>query len=230
MNKNISPEERLFRVIKEEKNIFSSNKELKEKKLDIFLCKAKDFLSRIKFQRNRDERELAGFDKIFGELQKIDIEFVNKALSILAVLVTVFTVYYVVVKRPSIAKITANFSKKKYSMKEKEEELNRTIKPLELYLSEVKKRNIFKFVENIVELPVVSKAEEDKQTFKDMIGELFLKGISWSEQPKVMIENKTDGKAYFLQEGQQIGVSGIYVKRILKDKVTLLYKNEELEL
>ena len=58
---------------------------------------------------------------------------------------------------------------------------------------------------------------------------LALVGISWSNDPDVMIEDTKDNRTFFLKKGQLID-NQIKVEAIFKDHVVLSYGGEEVEL
>jgi len=96
------------------------------------------------------------------------------------------------------------------------------LKPFSFYLESVKSRDIFKMGQKIDSPEVISsKAAEASQTLK-------MVGISWSEQPEAMIEDTKAGKTYFVKKGQMVG--DFRVENIYKDKVTLRYGVESIDL
>jgi type II secretory pathway component PulC len=58
---------------------------------------------------------------------------------------------------------------------------------------------------------------------------LKLVGISWSNDPDVMIEDTQNHRTLFLKKGRLIN-NEIKVEAIFKDKVVLSYQGEEIEL
>ncbi|MFH1678181.1 MAG: hypothetical protein ABH914_00970 [Candidatus Omnitrophota bacterium] len=95
------------------------------------------------------------------------------------------------------------------------------------YLEKTKSRDIFKMglsdvvqaeqVEDLAAVEIVQAAQK-----------LKIVGISWSQDPDVIIEDTQLGKAYFLKKGKMI--NDFKVKSIFKDKVILEYKGKEFEL
>jgi hypothetical protein len=53
-------------------------------------------------------------------------------------------------------------------------------------------------------------------------------GISWSDDPDVMIEDTKTQRTFFLKKGQMI--DDIKLEAVFKDKVILNYLGEEIEL
>jgi len=62
----------------------------------------------------------------------------------------------------------------------------------------------------------------------DMVKNLKLVGILWSENPQVMIEDTKQTKTYLLSIGETIGE--LQIKRILKDKVVVGKDDVEWEI
>jgi len=95
------------------------------------------------------------------------------------------------------------------------------------YLGKARARDIFKMV-------LTSEAEEPQETeitvskILEASQNLKLVGISWSEDPDVIIEDTNQERAYFLKRGQKI--NDLTVKAIFKDKVILSYNDEEVEI
>lgn len=88
-------------------------------------------------------------------------------------------------------------------------------------MNEAKKRNIFTL------LPVKPEqigAIEDTE----IIINLKLVGILWSDNPQVMIEDTKTAKTYFLSSGEMI--ANLKIEQILKDKVILTNGEREWEL
>ncbi|MGD9014620.1 MAG: hypothetical protein PVI33_01160 [Candidatus Omnitrophota bacterium] len=95
------------------------------------------------------------------------------------------------------------------------------------YLGKARTRDIFKMgltsvadAEQITEVPVSGISEA--------VGKLKLVGISWSDDPDIIIEDTQVQRAYFLKRGQKI--NDFTVKAVFKDKVILSYNEEEVEL
>jgi type II secretory pathway component PulC len=58
---------------------------------------------------------------------------------------------------------------------------------------------------------------------------LRLVGISWSDDPDIMIEDTKTQRTLFLKKGKLID-NEIKVQAVFKDKVILSYNGEEIEL
>lgn len=108
------------------------------------------------------------------------------------------------------------------------------LKDMSHYLGKAKARDIFNFgkltvEEKVQEEPKEVKPPKEEPKINDVIKNLVLVGISWSDDPDAMIEDTKAKKVYFLKSGQFIeGV--IQVKDIMRDRVILLHNNEEAEI
>lgn len=159
----------------------------------------------------------------------LDVEAVN---GILGFLVLVLFVYFVINSSISLV----NLKKSPISRFKVQEPGKSALEPQEpsslkrasaYYLERISGRDIFKMgpkkapVSNepvkVVNQEVINAA----QNFK-------LVGISWSNDPDAMIEDTVAKKTFFVKRGQLVGE--FKVQAISKDKVILLYGQEEIEL
>ena len=101
------------------------------------------------------------------------------------------------------------------------------LKVASYYLEKARARDIFKMgLTSVADAGQVAKASISEVA---VLGQnLELVGISWSEDPDVIIEDTKLKKAYFLKRGQM--VNDFEVKAIFKDKVILSYQGQEIEL
>ena len=101
------------------------------------------------------------------------------------------------------------------------------LKNITYYVNEAKKRDIF----NIIVAKKEEKLIPQKIDAKEIIEKtkhLKLVGIAWSDNPDAMIEDTRAKKTLFVKEGDNI--NEVRVKKILKDKVILSFKGEDIEL
>lgn len=103
------------------------------------------------------------------------------------------------------------------------------LKAVSYYTEKVIERNIFK-----MGLSDVRVEEEEvilepaAETIVELIKNLRLVGISWSDDPDVMIEDVEAVRTFFVKRGQMIGK--LKVQAIFQDKVILSYEGAEVEL
>jgi hypothetical protein len=99
------------------------------------------------------------------------------------------------------------------------------IKPLSYYEEDILKRNIFK--KDLAESKV-TKIIPQGLTFKELVKDLYLRGIIFSNKPQVIIEDTKIGKTYFLYGGDYLGE--IRIEEIYPDKAILEFKGERINM
>ncbi|MFQ5680779.1 MAG: hypothetical protein ACE5GG_01805 [Candidatus Omnitrophota bacterium] len=262
----VSPEEKLFRVIRDQKDAPTDSADLPptdkmnvvgRRGLRQFLFgvnpfRKKSFRGQADGEGAPDKKAADGLplrERIKGRLslavalrlQDIDPikktfayglrpETINSMLAGLLVVSLSFVVYQGVFGRPNIAAVTQAISKIKYRPPRRP--AIETFKPVDFYLEEQRKRDIFKPSPRPEDKVVVTRHKEVKPAVRleDLARDLKLVGISWGASPKVMIKDNVQGVTYFLRQGEMVGTSGIKVKTIFKDKVVLSYEEQEMEL
>lgn len=220
---NISPEERLFKIIQENKNSPPKDRKGETDKAGrpTVLNWAGRLLGGIKRGRSGDGAVPAGtFGGLPVKLQNVDPKTINKALGVILIALLILVVYYVINKRYNIEKITAAVSSVPAQLPRSQ--AIEDFKPEQFYIAEVAKRDIFHPVGTNL------KVETGKSTLKELTKDFSLAGIYQGEYPEAMIEDKNAKKTYFLKAGDEI--KGIKVKSILKDGVILQYGEEEIEI
>ena len=102
-------------------------------------------------------------------------------------------------------------------------------KSISEYLEPARRRDLFKFgsaeTSEEVSVPTEAPAAGDEGPLVN----LALVGISFSEDPDVMIKDNTTQEVYFLKRGDHIGKK-IRIEAILKDRVIVSYQGKEMEL
>lgn len=99
-------------------------------------------------------------------------------------------------------------------------------KPLSYYLEKAKSKNIFSMASQISPKEIVAKQVRSK--ISELSQDLKLVGISWSDSPDIIIEDKKLQQAFFLKKGQVI--NECLIKEVFKDRVILSYGGQEVEL
>ncbi len=102
------------------------------------------------------------------------------------------------------------------------------LKKTTYYLEKSRTRDIFDF-------PTSDKSEDKKDSktkseLTSAMENLKLVGISWSDDPEVIIEDTKRKKTLFLKRGSIITSMDIKIEAIFQDKVILSYKDEEMTL
>lgn len=211
-NNNISPEERLFKVIQETKKPASgSAPSLRATK---WRSNLKNWIaSRLTVFGARNDNKVI-------KLHNIDFKKVNRALWVILILLILLTAYYAF-KRPNLSKVTGAVFESGYQARGSKP--IDTFKPLAFYAEQARKRDIFHPVTSAIKGIAGSGLQA-------LTKDLGLAGIYQpiGKPSEAMIEDKAAKKTYFLKTGDEI--KGMKVKAILKDRVILQYGEEEMEL
>lgn len=151
------------------------------------------------------------------------IEVINRSLAIVLVVLLGTFVYFMVLGRPSIEKTARHFPRPPArSMQANKQE---AFMSSDEYVQMVRERDIFNREQpSAVKGSVVA----DKPDIPRTKADLQLVGIYFSEEPEVIIEDKTEKKTYFLKQGGTI--KEIKVKSIRPDRVILELNGVEWEL
>jgi len=97
-------------------------------------------------------------------------------------------------------------------------------KPSSYYQEKVTQRDIFKMGSKKPEIEI----KEPTSKTLELAQNLKLVGISWSDDPDAMVEDKKLSRTFFIKKGHMVGEAK--VKAIFKDKVVLELDGEEFEL
>jgi hypothetical protein len=158
------------------------------------------------------------------ERNQLNIKAINAGLFAITGILTLYYINGVIVSLKKVNNVNlASFISAKDAPVAPSKEVS-SLKPLSFYLDGLKKRDIFKMGQKspLESAEVISsKAAEATQTLK-------LVGISWSDQPDVMIEDTKAAKTYFVKKGQMVG--DFRVEAVYKDKVVLRYGAESIDL
>jgi len=179
---------------------------------------------RFAFFRNRFK-----FDFNIKNLHELDIRTLNKVLKFsLAALI----VYFVVNLSVSITSLKKDLNLPVKINKIQEgtlpNKVNSFLKSASYYLEKAKEKDIFrKGMKKIMAAAGAIKTPSQKML--ELTQNYRLVGISWSEDPDVMIEDAKTQRTFFLKKGQTIE-NDIILKDVSKDNVVLGYGGEEVEL
>lgn len=156
----------------------------------------------------------------------LDIKAINKALAVCVFfLAAYFTVSFLATimnsKKISSMDLSVNKESMPYNLPEVA-----SLKPVSYYLEKAKARNVFSMMTD------TSAKENEAKALRARVMELAknlkLVGISWSDDPDIIIEDTKEKQAFFLKKGQK--VSEFTIKSVYKDRVILSYGQEEVEL
>lgn len=221
--KSQTPEKQLLNLI-ENPNSPTSPKsaKLKHRSLLSFFSPGA-WLGRLSFLKNHSRQwfSLASF-------QQIDIKLANNALLLL---VAIFTLYFITDFSNSYKHLKALPSLKARvqqatQAKEGDEQVSTLLKKAAYYSELARKRDIFKIGARPTDKSRAIKAPSDK--LKEAVKNLRLVGISWSNDPDVMIEDRKFKRTYFLKRGQSLD-NGVKLQAVFRDKIILSFEGEEME-
>jgi type II secretory pathway component PulC len=160
-------------------------------------------------------------------LTHLEFRLVNRVLELFIFLLLFYLISSLIISVANLNKKSSlEFKIKKMASATGFSEVS-LLKVSSYYLEKARARDIFK-----MGLGGVAEAKQVTRTPVSKIAEatqnLKLVGISWSEDPDVIIEDTKAGRAYFLKRGQTI--NDFTVKAVFRDKVILSYQGEEIEL
>ncbi|MEI6631782.1 MAG: hypothetical protein WCL25_04110 [bacterium] len=212
-----TPEKQLLNLIEEPRGRSSLQAAaIKRHGLSIFSLGA--LKGRFAFFKDRFQKDVKE-----GKAYQLDVKALN---SILRLVVLVLAVYF------SISLTLAVMNSKKIleielkGSSDKQGSASQTssfLKAASYYLEKARERDIFR-----MGMKKTPEAKGPSQKILDVTQGLRLVGISWSEDPDVMIEDTKVNRTYFLKKGQT--VENIKLEAVFKDKVILSYAGEEIEL
>lgn len=233
MAENISPEEKLFKIIQGGKNDPPPGP-VSQNAGPVKSDRIKQFFTGLNPMRHaRAAAGALGMPRAAAPMFPVgaratDLKAVNKTLALLLVIAAAAAFYYLLSKRPNIADIAESVSDVPFRRSGRK--TIETFKPLDFYLDMVEKRDILRLTPAPEKVNAESREAEPVPGLPAIAGSLKLAGISMGAVPKVMIEDTADGQVYFVKIGQEIGTTGIRVKSISKDRVTIAYGKEEMNL
>jgi hypothetical protein len=216
-----TPEKQLLNLIEEPKSRSSLQAAvIKRHGLSIFSFGA--FKGRFAFFRERLQKDLKE-----GKVYQLDVKALN---SILRLAVLVLAVYFVISLFLAVMNSKKTLEVELKSTGEKQgfrTQPTSFLKAASYYLEKARERDIFRMgmkkTASEVALP-----KGPSQMILDATQHLKLVGISWSDDPDVMIEDTQAKRTYFLKKGQSI--DKIKLEAVFKDKVILSCAGEEIEL
>lgn len=250
---NLSPEERLFRVIQEDKKTSAAAKNAGPTigqgapgswRQGLGQWRAKIAVWKIFSPRTEKDPkashalfalpvQLQGVDSVKQLFSNgIDLNVVNRMLVAVLVGLTAIVGHQVFRKQFRIEELMAAVSKIKFETSE-----SKTIEdfqPAAYYLELVQERDMFnpatKVEKVVIKPPEPPPPPPPKPQLQDMAKGLKMVGIAWGTSPKAMIKDEATQEIYFLQEKELIGKTQIEVRTILRDKVIIGYEQEEMGL
>ena len=167
--------------------------------------------------------------------RKLDLKSINQTLAFILVGLIALIGYFAFGERQDISSVTAAVSKIKFPDLEDKE-----ITPFQepaFYLDQIKKRDIFNEFKVPKPPPPIVEPKKPlppppppKVTIQEKAKDLKIMGISWGNDPKVIIKNESTQEVHFMEEGQKIKGTDIHVKKILKDEILISSEDEEMKM
>ena len=162
-------------------------------------------------------------------MQEVSPKLINKVLAVILVLIAALVAYSAFYERRDMSKVTEAISRLQKSPLTGIREKIESFQSLEFYLNEVRKRDIFHPAPKGM---MLEPKAAGKESLSKAAENLKLQGISWGDRPMAMIlwQNDKESKMYFLIKGQSIGSTGIKVKTIYRNRVTIESGDSEMDL
>ncbi len=215
-----TPEKQLLNLI-ENPNSQASSKSIKLKHRNLFsLFSFGAWLGRLSFFKGHSKKWS------IVAIQMLDIKLVNNALLLLAALLTLYFITDFSGSYRKLKRMPSLQIRVQQAASAKEQQVSTLLRTTAYYSEVARKRDIFKIGARPTDKSRAVRAPSDR--LKEAIKNFRLVGISWSNDPDVMIEDTKFKRTYFLKRGQTMD-NGVKLRAILKDKVILSYENEEIE-
>ncbi len=219
--KSPTPAKQLLNLI-ENPNAQHSSKSVKLKHRNLFsLFSPGAWLGRFSFFKGRSKQWFS-----LVSIQHVDIKLVN---NVLVLFVAILVLYFITDFSNSYRDFKGLPSVKtmlQQAAQAKNEQVSTLLKTAAYYSELTRKRDIFKIGAKPTDKSRALRAPSDR--LKEATKSLRLVGISWSNDPDVMLEDTKLKRTYFLKRGQSLD-SGVKLQAVLKDKIILSYENEEME-
>lgn len=100
--------------------------------------------------------------------------------------------------------------------------------PVEDFLAPITGRNLFQPKTTEPPPDLTAPPPAAKSVESPVLESLQLVGIAWGTEPEAMIREKTEGRTFFLKQGDEL--KGVVVKEILKDRVIVEFEGQTKEI
>lgn len=228
--KELTPEQQLLKLIEEKEDKGAAAKAPVKSSLNVAVAKRQTqslfsldaFKGRFAFFKSKVKE--GGF-KTKGAYE-INLRLANAGLRLCAGILAVylmFSIPYSIMHSKDALNLGLKLNQNSRSAGS---QMNSLLKANPYYLEKARGRNIFRIRmtkgdEKVGKTPFSTISEATKN--------LRLVGISWSDDPDVMIEDTNTKSTFFLKKGQTID-NTIKIEAVYKDRVVLSYSGEEIEL
>jgi hypothetical protein len=215
-----TPEKQLLNLIEEPRGRSSLQAAaIKRHGLSIFSLGA--LKGRFAFFKDRLQKDIKE-----GKVYRLDVKALNSILRLVVLVLAVYfsiSLFLAMMNSKRILQVELKGSSDKQASDSKNSSF---LKAASYYLEKARERDIFRMGMKRTADSALTKGPSQK--ILDATQGLRLVGISWSEDPDVMIEDTKINRTYFLKKGQT--VADIKLEAVFKDKVILSYAGEEIEL
>lgn len=163
-----------------------------------------------------------------GDFRRLDIKSVNKLLGFFLFILSAYfigSLFISLVKYNKLPEMEIKYNGILKPSPKKEAELSKVVS---YYLEKVRARDIFKMGEKKTGGTTVEKVPSSRIT--ELAQNLKLVGISWSNDPDVMLEDTKAQRTYFLKKGQMLENLNLKLEAVFKDKIILSCEGQEIEL
>lgn len=158
-------------------------------------------------------------------IKKIDLKIANKMVLVLCVIFTLFFIFDFIRMGSSSVKRLNKITAEAAAPERKEKKIDLQELNIADTINLSRKHNIFSFLP-----PTLTAAQVSNMPLgiEQIIKDLKLVGIIWSNNPQAIIENTKEQKTYLLNKGDNMG--SLDIKKVLRDRVILGKDNQEWEL
>lgn len=235
MDKGLTPEERLLRLIKDGPKVAKKAEPAKQPvsaQAGPPEESAAGSVSRQADVKRSFAQSLRGWLPSVRQRLKFNIVKMNKVLLALFLIVFIYTIYDLgVFVMPHLATMTVKenidvIGEEKISSAEKDSRQEKDYQPLAYYMQEIEKRDLFKSV--IAERTDQAQVQPARLKLDEIAKTFALKGIVAGEAPQAVIEDTKAGKTYFVTKGENIGE--ITIEEISGSKVKIKFGDQTIEL
>jgi hypothetical protein len=218
--KPLTPEKELLNLIEKPMNRSSLHAAaIKYQGLSLFSLGA--LKGRFAFLKNRFKIDFKP-----GGLRQLDVRVLNQVLKLCVLFLACYFVINLSLSIVHLRKDVGLKTKIEKNTEAKSFQMSSLLKSLSYYLEKARERDIFKIG---IKKSAPEAGKGPSQRIIEVTQDLRLVGISWSDDPDVMIEDTKTKRTLFLKKGQMIN-NEIKLQAVFRDKVILSYSGEEIDL
>ena len=164
-----------------------------------------------------------------GDLRTFDLKAFNMILSVSVVILLGYFIISSAFAWSNLQRdIVIDIKSSKHGVSNPTQ-MSSLLKAASFYLEKARARDIFSMNLRSPTIETGMFVKGPSQRFLELTQNLRLVGISWSDDPDVLIEDTKSQRTLFLKKGQLID-NAIKVQAVFKDHVVLSYGSEETEL